>query len=95
MGLGTDELAAIDDLLAAESLCAPDGDAIARAAFRRRFPNLSLTRCDASDMDAEAPFRVYPGLNLFLVDASDHCWRITSDPAQATGIVLARHLECV
>jgi len=27
---------------------------------------------------------------LFLVDASDHCWRITSDPASATGIVLAR-----
>jgi len=32
---------------------------------------------------------------LFLVDASDHCWRITSDPAQATGIVLARHAECL
>jgi hypothetical protein len=94
MGLGADELAAIEELLAAESAFASGGDASARAGFRQRFPWLSVTRCDASDMDAETPFRVYPGLRLFLVDASDHCWRITSDPALATGIVLARNAEC-
>ena len=93
MGVGTDELAAIDELLAAEAASASGGDASARADFRRRFPSLSLTRCDVSDMDAETPFRLYPGLSLFLVDASDHCWHITSDPARATGIVLARHAE--
>ncbi len=95
MGLGADELAAIDALLAAEALSEPGGDASARAEFRRRFPTLSLTRCDASDIDVETPFRVYPGLNLYLVDAADHCWRITSDPARATGIVIARHAECL
>ncbi len=95
MGLGADELAAIDELLAAESASASSDHAGARADFRRRFPRLSLTRCDVSDMDAENPFRVYPGMSLFLVDASDHCWRITSDPSQATGIVLARHAKCL
>jgi len=94
MALGTDELAAIDDLLAADAASAPVGDASVRAKFRQRFPGLSLTCCDASDMDTEKPFRVYPGLSLFLVDASDHCWRITSHPEHATGIVLARHKEC-
>lgn len=60
--------------------------------FRQRFPSLSLTRCDASDMSGEAPFREYPKFNLYLVDGSDHCWRITGDPAAATGIVVAeRH----
>ncbi len=93
MSLGTDELAAIDDLLAADSPCAPGGDSSALASFRKRFPRLSLTRCDLSDIDTETPFRVYSRMSLFLVDASDHCWRITSDPAQASGIVLARHKE--
>jgi hypothetical protein len=59
--------------------------------FRQHFPALTLTRCDAADVDAEIPFREYPGVSLFLVDAHDHCWRITSDPARATGIVLAKH----
>ena len=60
--------------------------------FRQRFPGLSLTRCDASDMSGEAPFREYPKFNLYLVDGRDHCWHITGDPAIATGIVVAeRH----
>jgi len=60
--------------------------------FRRRFPDLSLTRCDASDMSGEEPFREYPKFNLYLVDGRDHCWHITGDPATATGIVVAeRH----
>ena len=42
-------------------------------------------------MDTAVPFREYPGLSLFLVDATDHCWKITGDPARATGIVVARH----
>ena len=87
MALETDELAAIDETLAA----APDASAF--AGLRQRFPCLSLTRCDASDMDTETPFRVYPGLSLYLVDTSDHCWRITADPARATGIVISRHAE--
>jgi hypothetical protein len=85
MGLSDQDFAAIDSMLAGGA------DASGLAEFRGRFPSLSPTRCDASDIDAETPYREYPGLSLFLVDAHDHCWRITSDPARATGIVVARH----
>lgn len=57
--------------------------------FRQRFPGLTLTRCAASDVDQEVPFRRYPGFDLHLVDRSDHCWHMTADPGRATGIVLA------
>lgn len=60
------------------------------ANFRQRFPALSLTRCDASDMGSDKPFRTYPGFELYLVDGSNHCWRITADPTIATGIVVAQ-----
>jgi hypothetical protein len=93
MGLGTDELNAIDELLRAEPVTSSDGGAHAFASFRRRFPRVSVTPCDASDVDLETPFRVYPRMSLLLVDASDHCARFTSDPARATGIVLARYKE--
>lgn len=89
MALETDELATLDELLTA----AASADASSLTGIRQRFPWLSLTRCDESDMDTETPFRVYPGLSLYLVDASDHCWRITADPERATGIVVARHAE--
>jgi hypothetical protein len=83
MALASEELAEIG-----EALASPQADAGVFAALRARFPHLSWTRCDASDV-AEAPFRSYPGFDLHLVDRSDHCVQITSDPARATGIVLA------
>ena len=87
------DLAEIEELLAAEPASAPDGSGL--AGFRRRFPNVSLTRCDLSDIDSETPYRVFAGMSLFLVDSRDHCARITSEPARATGIVVARHnLAC-
>lgn len=61
------------------------------AEFRQRFPGVSMTRCDLSDMGGEPPFRRLEGFDLYLVDRSDHCWRLTSDPTRATGIVLAQH----
>lgn len=79
-----DDLARIDGLLAS-----PPAAANPLADFRTRFPGLSLTRCDASDMSSEQAFREYPKFKLYLVDGRDHCWRITDDPAAATGIVVA------
>lgn len=76
------DLEALDTLLAAAA--GPDG-----AALRARFPRLTVTRCDAADL-AESPYRSYPGFDLHLVDGAGHCWQLTADPAQATGIVLAR-----
>lgn len=75
-----------------ESLfAAADGGAQATANYRRRFPGRTLTHCDASDMGPEVPYRQLAGADLYLVDGRDHCWRITTDPGFATGVVLARH----
>jgi hypothetical protein len=83
MALGPNELLEIDQVLSA-----PDADARVFAQLRSRFPHLSWTRCDASDV-AESPFRTYSRFEVHLVDRSDHCVQITEDPARATGIVLA------
>jgi len=85
MALNDADLACIEEILAV-----PAAGAATLANFRRRFPGLTLTRCDASDMGAETPFREYPRFNLYLVYGADHCWRLTTDPARATGVVVAQ-----
>jgi len=83
MALDPEELSEIDRLLSA-----PGNDSGIVAVLRQRFPHLSWTRCDASDV-TEEPFRVYSGYEIHLLDRTDHCVQITEDPARATGIVLA------
>ena len=83
MALGPNELLEIDQLLSA-----PDADARVFAQLRSRFPHLSWTRCDASDV-TESPFRTYSRFEVHLVYRSDHCVQITADQARANGIVLA------
>lgn len=83
MALAADELLVIDEVLSA-----PGADARVVSQLRSRFPHLSWTRCDASDV-TEEPFRTYSRFDVHLVDRSDHCVQITADPARATGIVLA------
>jgi hypothetical protein len=78
-----------DDLSRIEGLLAAPAAGNLLAEFRKNFPGLSLTRCDAQDMNGEAAFREYAKFNLYLVDGRDHCWRITDDPVAATGIVVA------
>ncbi len=68
-----------------------DSGAQAALDFRSRFPGRSLTRCDASDMGTEEPFRRFAVFDVYLVDGRDHCWRLTDDPQAATGVLLARH----
>jgi hypothetical protein len=58
------------------------------AGMRHRFPSLTITRCDASDVDTETPVLTVDRFSVFLVDGSDHCWRLTTDAARATGLVL-------
>jgi hypothetical protein len=60
------------------------------AQFHSRFPGKSVTRCDASDMGAENPYRTFNGFGLYFVDGRDHCWQITGNPNVATGIVIAK-----
>ncbi|CAL1239779.1 hypothetical protein [Candidatus Methylocalor cossyra] len=60
------------------------------ASVRQRFPGLSLTRCEASDMGTETPVFETPELCVYLIDTSAHCVRITEDPAAATGLIVAQ-----
>jgi hypothetical protein len=83
MALVPQDLIEIDEMLSS-----PDADAGVFAQLRSRFPQLSWTRCDASDV-TESPFRSYPRFEIHLVDRTDHCVQITPDPARASGIVLA------
>lgn len=83
MGLTADDIAAIDAILGA-----PEADAQAIAEIRQRFPSLSITRCDPSDMNAETPFRDYERFEIHLVDGGGHCWRLTANPEEATGLVV-------
>ena len=83
MALAAEELMEIYRVLSAS-----DVDASVYHALRQRFPHLSWTRCDASDV-TEAPFRSYPRFEVHLVDRTDHCVQITADPLRASGIVLA------
>jgi len=83
MALGTEELMEIDRVFSA-----PEVDAHVVAEMRQRFPHLSWTRCDASDV-TETPFRSYRRFDIHLVDRTDHCVQITADPARASGIVVA------
>jgi hypothetical protein len=67
-----------------------DGSAAERiASLRKAFPGVSLTRCDASDMDAETPVLQTAGFDVYLIDTSEHCVRITTQPEAATGLILA------
>lgn len=83
MALDAEELNEIDRVLSD-----PGVGAGVFAELRRRFPHLSWTKCDANDV-SEMPFRSYPRYEIHLVDRSDHCLQITSDPLRASGLVLA------
>lgn len=84
MALAEQELIEIEQVLTS-----PDASGAAFGELRKRFPRLALTRCDASDV-TEEPFRSYQAFDLHLLDASDHCAQVTTDPARATGLILAK-----
>jgi hypothetical protein len=83
MAVSTEELAEIDRILSSES-------PVVLADLRAKFPHLSWTKCDASDV-IETPFRSYGACDLHLLDAADHCVQVTTEPSRATGLILAYH----
>jgi len=72
-------------------LSAPDAEPSVLSDFRTQFPGISLTRCDASDVDGEPIYREFPRFNLYLVSAVDHCVTMTRDPNVATGIIVVQN----
>ncbi len=85
-GLTADKLGEIETLLAD-----PNADSSILTDFRQKFPGVSLTRCDASDVDAEKPYKEFPRFTLYLVSAINHCVSITRDPSLATGIIVVQN----
>lgn len=72
------------------SLLEGEGSASERIAnLRKAFPGISLTRCDASDMDNETPALQVGNFDVYLIDTSEHCVRITTQPEAATGLIVA------
>ncbi len=60
------------------------------AELRAAWPGVHFTCCSEDDIPANLePVRLLGACNLYLVDSSDHCLRLTSDPERATGVVLA------
>ncbi len=57
--------------------------------LRTAFPGISFTLCDDDDIIGARPVLERPGFNLYLVDASDHCMKLTRFPEHATGVVVA------
>ena len=60
------------------------------AALREKYPQVKFSRCDAIDMRGETKFAQLANYALYLVDTSNHCWRITNNPREAGGVVIAR-----
>lgn len=86
MALSSQQIDGLAQLLAA---AAPPANPVPQ--IRAGFPGLAVSRCDASDMRGETVFRRCGAYDVFLVDTSNHCWRIIDDPQQASGVVIAAH----
>jgi hypothetical protein len=84
MALSAEELTEIDQVLSGLAVDAP-----VVSEMKRRFPKLSWTRCDASDV-IEAPYRSSTVYDIHLLNSTDHCSQITTDLAKTTGIILAK-----
>src|SRR5271165_3350003 len=67
MSVTANDLMEVDKVLSTSN-----SDAQVVTELRRRFPHLSWTQCDASDV-IEAPFRSYARFDLHLLDSADHC----------------------
>ncbi len=86
MALDVNDIARIDALIASLGKGA-DRETVAFA-LRALAPGLIVRHCDADDV-TEAPFRAIGKVDLHLLDASNHCIRLTGTPERATGFLLA------
>lgn len=79
-----------DALVRIRTVLEGEGTASERVAqLRKAFPKVSVTRCDAGDMDTETPVLLTPGFDVYLIDTSEHCVRITTEPEAASGLIVA------
>jgi len=56
--------------------------------LRGKFPEIIFVRCDASDMEGK-PYRSSNKVELYLLDRSEMCIRLTDQLASADGVIVA------
>lgn len=57
--------------------------------LRSAWPGVHFSYCMDDDVCGVEPVRALPGVNLYLVNGREHCLSLTTDPATATGLLLA------
>lgn len=57
--------------------------------LREQFPGTHFTYCLDDDINSARPVAQRDTFALYLVDSSDHCSCLTTDPDTASGVVLA------
>jgi hypothetical protein len=83
MAINAEELHEIEALLDGA-----EADSSLLTALRLKFPHLKWSRCDASDV-IEQPFRSFAAYDLHLMDVSNHCPVVVTEPSAASGAILA------
>jgi hypothetical protein len=56
--------------------------------LRRLFPEITFVRCSSQDMDA-LPYRISSRFQLYLMDRSATCIRLTDKLESADGVIVA------
>lgn len=57
--------------------------------LRGQYGDYHFTYCLDDDMDAFQPAMEEPGFNVYFVNSNDHCSKLTDNPENASGFVLA------
>lgn len=63
------------------------------AALRANYDGCHFTYCIDDDMGAAKPYMEKESFNIYLVDSRDHCASLTTDDANASGLVIAEVLD--
>lgn len=79
---------ALIDSIAAKISAFPGNGGIPIPDLRASFPGITFVRCRAEDMD-DAPYRRGKGYDLYLIDCSSACIKLTDQPEAADGVVVA------
>ncbi|MBK6744790.1 MAG: hypothetical protein IPG66_18295 [Hydrogenophilales bacterium] len=76
--------------IAAATAALPALDDAGLEALRQAWPDTHFTLCGDNDVPARLPPALErPGFNLYLINGSEHCLSLTTDPDVAIGVVIA------
>jgi len=60
------------------------------ALWRARHPEVRTVVVDALDMRDEEPALTLGGRRVYLATSNGHCWHVTSEPGEATALILTQ-----